>query len=336
MLFREANLWYHAEQQSGRNREPYIQLLYFTDQGQKKLVGATSPFTIFFTAVNYDIKNANGITGISDLGKFEDPTKDTNPDAEKKKTYRKIYSFLDRLRSNLSNYRKAMENVAFTSSDRQFEMEENVKQIYETLQHEINLWAAQIARNLGEREDNMRAQLDPLNLGGSIIPEGPLSRLFTNNQKYSWDGTQFVNGGDNIIDIDSLFTDSQVLTFWRPVDSWVEKYEKAPVYFLRAKDENGRAIFMALPLSPQGVHTLGKNLSSILNGTNPYVSISAEVKGKVVDVRLNMLIDDPLSGQKRESEPPTQDLHHDAGFYRPSYLRLAQLQVAILERVLLL
>jgi len=305
MLFREANLWYNTEPQSGRNREPYIQLLYFTDQGQKKLVGATSPFTIFFTAVNYDIKNANGITGISDLGKFEDPTKDSNPDPEKRKTYRKIYSFLDRLRSNLSNYRKALEKVASTTADRRFEMEENVKQIYETLQNEINLWAAQIARNLGEREDNMRAQLDPLNLGGTIIPKGPLAQLFTNNQKYSWDGTQFVNAAadaPDIIDIDSLFTDSKVLTFWRPVDSWVEKYEKAPVYFLRTKDENGRALFMALPLSPKGVKIFSNHLTSIVKGENPYISITAEVKGKVVDVRLNMRINDQLSGQKRDSE----------------------------------
>ncbi len=305
MLFREANLWYKAEHQAGHSRDPYIQLLYFTDGGQKKLVGATSPFTIFFTAVNYDIKNANGITGISDLGKFEDPTKDRNPGSEKRQTYRKIYSFLDRLRSNLSNYRNALERVAFTTADRNVEMEENVGQIYDTLQKEINLWAAQIARNLGEREENLRAQLDPLNLGATIIPQGPLSQLFTNNQKYSWDGTQFVYAAadaTDIINIDSLFTDSKVLTCWRPVDSWVEKYEKAPVYFLRTKDENGRVLFMALPLSPKGVKTFSKHLTSILSGNNPYISITAEVKGNVVDVRLNMRINDQLSGQRREAE----------------------------------
>lgn len=305
MLFREASLWYTTEPTVGHHREPSIQLLYFIDQGQKKLVGATSPFSIFFTAVNYDIKNANGITGISDLGKFEDPTKDPNPDAEQKKSYRKIYAFLDRLRANLSNYQKALEKVADNGSDSRYEIEDNVRDIYETLQNEINLWTAQIARNLGEREVNMRAQLDPLNLNETIVPQGPLSRLFTNNQKYSWDGSQFVPAGADAasaIDIDSLFTDSGVLTCWRPVDSWVEKYEKAPVYFLHTKDENGRALFLALPLSPKGVKIFGKHLSTIISGTNPSVSITAEVKGKVVDVRLNMRIDDQLSGQKRDSE----------------------------------
>lgn len=305
MLFRETPMWYTTEPSAGRNREPSIQLLYFNDQGQKKLVGATSPYSIFFTAVNYDIKNANGITGISDMGKFEDPTKDPNPDAEQKKNYRKIYAFLDRLRSNLTLYRNALESVAAAGSDKQAEMEDNVRAIYETLQKEITLWAAQIARNLGEREDNMRAQLDPLNLNDSIIPKGPLSRLFTNNQKYAWDGTQFVaagSGSESSIDIDSLFTDSKVLTFWRPVESWIEKYEKAPVYFLKTKDENGRTVFMALPLSPKGVSIFDKHLPSILAGNNPSVSITAEIKGKVVDVRLNMRIDDQLSGQKRDSE----------------------------------
>lgn len=306
MLFREASLWYTAEPSVGRQREPSIQLLYFIDQGQKKLVGATSPFSIFFTAVNYDIKNANGITGISDLGKFEDPTKDPNPNEEQKQNYRKIYTFLDRLRSNLSSFRNAMEAVAITGPDTQQETEDNILHIYEALQKEINNWAAQISRNLGEKETSLRVQTEPLNLTDTIIPKGPLSRLFTNNQKYIWDGSQFVNAAgdtDAAVDIDTLFTDSKVLTCWRPANNdWAKKYEESPVYFLHTKDENGRALFLALPLSPKGVKMFGKHLPTIISGTNPSVSITAEVKGKVVDVRLNMRIDDQLSGSKRDSE----------------------------------
>ncbi len=305
MLFEETDLWYISEPMAGRHRSPSIQLLYFIDQGQKKLVGATSPFSVFFTAVNYDIKNANGITGISDLGKFDDPTKDTHPNEEQKKSYRKIYAFLDRLRSNLTSYRKALDTITQTNAGAPGRFDDEVKDIYETLQNEIDSWARQIARNLGEKEVDMRARLDPLNLNAGIIPAGPLSRLFANNQKYIWDGSQFVNAAGEdaqALDIDSLFTESNVLTAWRPVDSWVERYEKAPVHYLRTKDENGKVVFMALPLSPKGVNLFGKHISSILNGTNPNVSITAEVKGKVVDVRLNMIINDQLSGQKHEAE----------------------------------
>ena len=57
MLFEERPLWFHEVNQANKDsvldKTPYIQLLYYQDsldKGSKRLVGATSPSTIFFTA----------------------------------------------------------------------------------------------------------------------------------------------------------------------------------------------------------------------------------------------------------------------------------------------
>ena len=79
LLFDDIDLWCNPEQLAKNNKKdpkPFIQLIYYNDV----LIGATSPYTLVFTAVDYTNLSAGDIPWYRN-GKFEDPLKfDPSPD----------------------------------------------------------------------------------------------------------------------------------------------------------------------------------------------------------------------------------------------------------------
>lgn len=284
MLFEEKSLWKH---ETDPQTPAYMQLLYYKDKsGAYKLVGATSPYTIFFTSVNYEIDD--------DMpwlinGKFTDPAA---ADANKVEAYShnalvKIYSFLSMLSTNKESYTNLLTEI--NGGNKKVPQE-----ISATLETEIKEWRAEIASVLGMNEDAIETV--PLSIKSAVTPQGPIAKLFATNTQYWWKGGVFyrkaVDDAKLVEDISELLLPGNYLVGWMAVGN-EQQYEHSAVYYLKARDEDSDATYyFSLPLSDKALDIMG-SLNDIVNGSHDSkVRLRARVKGQTVDIVLEAKLGD--------------------------------------------
>ncbi|MCD8102654.1 MAG: hypothetical protein LUE26_08845 [Alistipes sp.] len=287
MLFEDKPYWIHTKEQNRNN--PKIQLLYYNN----KLVGATSPFTIFFTGVNY----GNIAPDCADIpwfdreqGMFINPDESIKRDGE---NLQKLFIFVNNIIKNHEDYKQAItENFG---DDRRPDLL-FVNRMIEVL----SKWSDRL-RELAIRETNKE-----LSENGGVLPhlkqlEGPLSILLRNEFKVYWNSNSFSkkpDAGSKIIEsLDDLFIPGDYIAGWN--DS-TGRMDEGAVYYLKVKDyqdNNAPVSYFALPLSKLGLEIFGNSLKEMLQGgmaDDSKLSLTAEIKKDnhdILAVKLTIEVD---------------------------------------------
>ena len=301
MLFNDGTLWKYTSD-TGKNEDaaPKIQLLYYKDPDSPDLtlVGATSPYTIFFPSTNYSMSNAVSTSQkreemfwIDDEGKFADPASERfrkHFDNERtKKDFKKIVQFLRDIKECLPAYQESLLSIGGN------DIIDSMKDIGNTITTMAEDWIKDITKIYSEAELNSI----PVSINTAAKPSGPLAQLLNKKYTYWWGDNQFSateKEGKQYLRIDNvqdLFVDSKYLVAFKSTPEECEKYENAPVIYLKAED-NGNIYFTALPFSRFAIDKCFKNETyNIVNG-NANVKVSAKVNSNMIKITLTAKISD--------------------------------------------
>lgn len=315
MLFDDASLWKYEK---GGQDVPKMQLLYYQNGTERQLVGGTSPFTMFFTAMNYSVKqDEERIYWILD-GKFRDPL-DTSFEMFFKKgeskysdkhfdNLKKLYSFLTSVQANRKEYLNELEGIwdsEHPNDDLSATPGSRCAFVNDVLDKAIGQWMHDLEKALSkavaEESTNLPVHLE--------LPKGPLGKLLAvKTVYYWWNNTFYTSAFDDpnvkrIDDVERVFIDSSDLAIW-PDDAKsvtnsqggrsarkIMDYRYSPVYFLEVQ-ENGQSWFLAVPLSNYALDEVFKEeTTAIITGASDKVKLMAEKHGEKVDVYLKARID---------------------------------------------
>ena len=315
MLFDDASLWKYEK---GGQDTPKMQLLYYHSGTERQLVGGTSPFSIFFTGMNYDVKqDEERIYWVID-GKFCDPLSQCfeiyYKEGESKYNdkhfgnLKKLYSFLTSVQANRKKYMEELEGIwdsEHQNDDLSATPGSRCSFVSDVLDKAVGQWMHDLERVLGKTvaEDSTNLPVHHKR------PAGPLGTLlYVKSVYYWWNNTFYTriieDANQQVIDdIERLFIDSDYLAVWRDSAYAVtdeqgsraalkeHDYRRSPVYFLEVK-ENGQSWFVALPLSNYALDDIFKEeFAPIIMGMSDKVKLEAEKHGSKVDVYLKARID---------------------------------------------
>ena len=314
MLFDDASLWKYEK---GGQDAPKIQLLYYRNGTERQLVGATSPFSIFFTGMNYQVHQDEERIYWVDK-KFRDPL-DTSFEIYYKNgeskyndkhfgNLKKLYSFLTSVQANRKMYMEELEGI-WDSEHQNDELSATPGSrcafVNDVLDKAIGQWMHDLEKVLGKTvaEDSTNLPVHHKR------PAGPLGTLlYVKTVYYWWNNTFYTSGPDDsnskrIDDIERMFIDSNDLAIWADdsktvtdsqgakSDRKIMDYRYSPIYFLEVK-ENGQSWFLAIPLSSYALDDIFKEETTpIITGASDKVKLIAEKHGDKVDVYLKARID---------------------------------------------
>lgn len=300
MLYDDAVLWKYTSD-TGKNEEsaPKIQFLYYKDpeSAEKVLVGATSPYTIFFASTNYSMSKAvntvqkrESLFWIDDDGKFADPTSESFrkhfSDIRVKNDFRKIILFLKDVKTCRELYRIALINIGGEAT------RTYVQEIEDILGTMADTWIKDILRVCPEAD----ASDLPVSINDAAKPSGPLFQLFNKRYTYYWKDNKFSmkkeSGSVEIENVQNLFIDSKYIIGFKCSGEEQQKYLNAPVVYLRAEDvDNGITYFCPLPFSRFAIDECLKNeIVQIVKG-DATVKLLTSVSSNMLKVILRANID---------------------------------------------
>ena len=314
MLFDDTSLWKYVK---GGQDTPKIQLLYYRNGTERQLVGGTSPFSIFFTGMNYNVvQDEERIYWVD--GKFQDPLSARFEIYYKKgeskyndkhfANLKKLYSFLISVQANRKAYVKELEGI-WDSEHENDELSTTPGSrcafVNEVLDKAVGQWIYDLEKILGKSEAEASTSL-PVH---HKRPAGPLGTLLSVKTIYYWWNNTFYTSEiadqniKRIDDIERMFIDSNDLAIWPDEakevtdsqggksDKKIMDYRYSPVYFLEVQ-ENGLSWFLAIPLSNYALDDVFKEEATpIITGASDKVKLVAEKHGDKVDVYLKARID---------------------------------------------
>ncbi|MGM9763129.1 MAG: hypothetical protein ACI3ZQ_03805 [Candidatus Cryptobacteroides sp.] len=296
MLFDEQPLWTLNNDSFSHDKNPAtIQILYYKrSEGagfKLQAVAATSPYTLFFTSVNYCLKEAvNDIPWIDSDGKFMDPTTMKERDFKIEEAQR-LYSFLAQLTSAVSGPESSPRDPKKYYRDYINDLLKKVNL------SEHNLNAGQIEEYIKEWSGALgdwRKELEEriTGAGGKVsdnipvsvpIPQGPLSILMNSEHTFYYNDGKFSNDyAEGRIELKSneIFLDSEYIAAWKGVaGDELRDHSKAPVYLIPA---GKKEYYLALPLTAKALSIFSAKLHDIMNVRND-IKFEASVgnEGKV-------------------------------------------------------
>lgn len=292
MLLDEKDLWIDQQKKMVNPKEaPFIQLIKYNDQ----LVGATSPFSIFFPGVDYsELKNTSDIPWYTD-GKFDDPMRYIRNDNDK---VQKLYLFIKNLNGNFGEYEKAQ-----TAGGKLFTPD------LSGLKHFLRNW-----------ENEMRRAYPRLQQNGTVAKYSnlcaPYSHLLVSNQK-----VYLLNSGaltftkpddeslvvDVLNDLQNILQEDKKVVGWYESSDYRQPLDKAAVYYLKvndARDTDNPVKYFSLPLSLEGLQMFSNKLGTLVSHNDPKFDITGTIsdQGKLV-VDLTVTIDNqPYKLNSKEYE----------------------------------
>lgn len=304
MLFNDSKIWAYSADDS----TPYIQLLYYSHDGDTKtkpmLIGATSPSTLFFLSSNYAFKKGcaqelfwiNHIEGENDKehdGKFTDPTSSCYTDkirSEYLNSFKKIVAFLKNISANTETYKKELEKVVISGNDRDREKyEAKIDRIIDGIRSFVDDWLDDFSAISPEFNDVDKNNI-PVSISSAAMPQGPLNSLFNLKYTYYWFDRTFWLSKTNdkaieIADAQDLFINSKYLLGFK--SAFNDKFENAPVTYIKATDENKQDYYCAIPFSRFAIEECLKDeVVQITRGESENVKLINTVKGNIIKITL--------------------------------------------------
>lgn len=296
MLLDEKDLWIDLQKKAVNPEEkPFIQLIKYNG----KVIGGTSPFSIFFPGIEYSgLKNTGDIPWYTG-GKFTDPLNYIRNDKDK---VQKLYLFVKNLNANFDAYER---NQELTIDGRT------------TICHPD---LTGLKSHLREWERTLKNLFNDLQNNGTVAKYlnlcAPYSTLMVSNQKVyllkTGDLTFTMPVDSTLIvaelkDLQNVLNDSKRIVGWFESSDYKQPLEKAAVYYLKVndvKDKDNPVKYFALPLSLEGLQMFGKNIGVLVSHNNPKFDISGRIneQDKLV-VDLTVTIDNqPYKLNSREYE----------------------------------
>lgn len=247
MLFSDKDLWSNQDELAGNpDAQPFIQLIYYRDH----LIGGTSPFTGFFTGVDYsNLGNDASDIGWYRQGKFDDPMKFLTPEE-----VQKVYLFIKNLNSNQQNFEQKINSQRGSQSPVEINGFKEVSR----------KWENELKRKGGGklREVGPIAQYDNLSVPFSILLHSDVPVYMKPDFTFT-----YTNDGDykKIGDIQDLLSKDKYVVGWIESADEISKLSSSAVYYLKvlnlSDDSNS---YFSLPLSEQGIDIFKNSLSTLL------------------------------------------------------------------------
>lgn len=277
MLFEDIDLWKDNTQNEYETR-PFINLIYY----KGKLVGGTSPYSLFFTGVSYkDLVNSNELKWFIN-NKFDDPIKYGNLNKDQLK---KLYLLVNNISKNLIKFEETINKHRGGKTPLNLI---NLRKFLEDLKNEI--------------KGNDASIVDEGLLDGELNFFGHFNPLFKIKRNYYRAGQQILTdvselkGGYEEIDVQSLLLDNDSI-FQISEEEKSIVAEKAALYYLKVISRSNKMLCFPLPLSQEGLELFYNNLSDTLNLVNGKHTLSGYLKDdeNTLVVELKLYIDGKYS-----------------------------------------
>ena len=286
---------------------PYIQILYYkrTDGKGRIPVAATSPYTLFFTSVNYNLTEAkqNGvISWIDGDGKFTEPYS-TNYDESDLDDLQRLYSFLDMMIKNLSSGESDDETQKTSYLDWMRSVIAKNRNKYrfseDTIENNMKSWSTELGRWKSELGDKIQ-KLGKVPDGNiplfNVKPQGPLAILMNSEHKFYYLSSGKISNKnidhENSAEILSseIFIESDYIAAWDNDVQNGKDHSKSTAYYVIPKDNMKYAF--PLPFTSKALSVFENRLAEIVYpGPDSMIKLSAEVKGNMVEFVLRADLD---------------------------------------------
>jgi hypothetical protein len=247
MLFTESDVWCNQDLLlQGKSSSPFIQLIYYRNQ----LVGATSPFTGFFTGVDYSkLSQATDIPWYK--GRFQDPILLLQQDPA---DLQKVYLFVKNMNTHLDNFSNAI------NSARNGLPPVDINNNFGTISHK---WEQELKNARKDLKDiGPVASYDMLSYPYSILFDSkvPVYVKKDGMLTYTQDNNSPLLGS-----LQGLLSSDEYVVGWREAKDVSPSLKDAPVYLLRVpelKDES--TSYFSIPLSDMGFNRFYNKLAGML------------------------------------------------------------------------
>lgn len=302
MLFEEVPLWVHKNEkvELRKDNPPCIQLLYYkVNNDVRRAVGATSPYTMFFSSVNYNMLDAQlEIPWIDNDGKFYDPVSCPKTTLE---DLHRLCSLLEKIRSNINPKDGTPENSYLECLMAICKVPENkgYKVSTEELYQDISDWSTELGRWQDEIKARIESKGDKPNVNiplvFSSIPQGPLSILLNSEYKFYYFNnalyTECKEGSSEIVS-SNIFMDSEYIAAWVHKPEAGKDFRTLSSYYLITelsdkKNADNEIYALPVPFTQEALAIFSSNdelLGSIVGGGGA-IRLTASVTVGANDVR---------------------------------------------------
>lgn len=247
MLFERRPLWCEQGRNENEQNIPFIDVISFDG----KVVGAVSPDSLFFTAVEYSIGETLPFVDIKSH-RFTDPLKSTLNETQ----VNQLYKYVEHISNRLDSFKSTYDDL-----------QTDIRPDYTTISKNLASWKTQIEDYI--KKHNYKVQ-------GSVPPvdcfKAPFHKLFNySSELYGLEGTIFENETVNAIAFNpgSLLlprgTQIARFIFDNRLSRDTDEMKKIPVTILRASIKNcNEYAYFALPLSAEGLNVFGSNVEALV------------------------------------------------------------------------
>ena len=275
MLLNDREFWTDLQaNQTSSNELPFIQLIKYNDQ----VIGACSPYSIFFPGVNYSKLSSAGDIDWYKKGKFEDPTKYLDNDK-----LQKLYLFLRNIENNYLAYETKINSG--TNKLNLTGLISTIRKWIESIEEKAK------SNNYKLQNKGIVAKYENLKNPYKDLLHSEIKVYLTKRGDLTFDNPSNQN------DLKEELSDLQnILKKGGPVLGWFESPDlnnplsESAVYYLKVKDfKNPQQPFkyFSLPLSLEGVKMFSGQIGKLLNGKNK----DFKLEGKISDDGKKLIID---------------------------------------------
>lgn len=310
MLFDETPLWTMKSEKvikdNLKSNPPCLQILYYkikNDVGFRRIaVGATSPYTLLFSSVNYKLPESQEVE-IPWLvgGKFVDPT-ELSSDRFKVEDAQRLHSFIHNMSSRMqSGDETAGINPSACYEDyfRNFFNSGCVTEDYNItlsfMKKAVKEWNAELTRWIEELKRRIEHEGRTVNTSIPVavaMPEGPLALLMSNERNFWYHSGNIYADSEGkkegqCIKSSEIFMDSEYIAAWRTD----RDFSKSAAYYIKVNGGD-YTCWLPLPFTKKALDIFSNDISQIISG-NGSVTLSAEkVEDGKVQVDLKAKIND--------------------------------------------
>ena len=298
MLFEDLPLWtLKKEMVSKTGNPPCIQILYYKNVNNERIpVGATSPFTYFFSSVNYNLSSAvREISWVGEDGKLVDPTsgmKQYLTEEEK----RRLHAFLVSIGSmivpsegetaNPDKYYLNWIQAVMNANSKAYHPDVTaIAKSIKDFQQELSTWAKEIEASL---DGNVNPNV-PIN---TPRPKGPLSLLLNSEKEFYLQGSTLYtqpDGNREMIKSTEILMDSEYIAAWRGGSAPEKNLADSCAYYLEAENEK---LFLALPFTERAFQVFKNAIKEIMSGVNDITLNARTLSGsQQVEIKLYAVLD---------------------------------------------
>ncbi len=265
MLFKRKELWCDQDKSKNEENLPFIDVISYDG----KVVGATSPESLLFTAVAYSITESRPYVDVN-THRFTDPLKSDLNEAQANQ----LFKYVEHLLNKLDVFEATYQNL-----------DVDIRPTYTTIRTSLDTWKDSIEAYIKENHYKIQGSVPSVDCF-----KKPFDKLFNySSELWGLEGSITEQQAKDAI----LFDPKKLLLprgteiarfiFAGRLSKDKEEMKKLPVTMLRATIKNSdEYAYFALPLSAQGLNVFGGNVEAL---------VGQEIRGNVINSSLKAIYD---------------------------------------------